>query len=451
MSVLTELPGILSDARRMYEKLLSDREDHGFERMFSAGASPEGEDPAAGNFIAQCDNLQLLSSGVRSGVLRGIYDLIYCDPPFFTRGDRPVRIPVHSSRCPDIRELRLAAYNDNRRTEFSDYLRELTVRLLFMRDTLKETGSIFVHLDTHAVHAVKLLMDEIFGPENFVNEIIWNYKSGGAAKRSLSRKHDTILFYSRGANYKFHVLREKSYNRGMKPYRFQNVEEFQDKIGWYTMVNLKDVWQIDMVGRSSGERLHYATQKPEALLERIVAMTTEKGDFCADFFSGSGTLAACAARAGRRFHCADQTGLAITNTMKRPLLQGVPFDVYCSSRIESDSGIKPALADRLRVQGVHEVIRLRNASKSFAKRKKKGSAGAQRVDNYSRLLAEDPAALVDYWCTGNLTEDGTFLCHQVAVRDRRGNLSMELHRTEGADHVWGADLCGRPFLIGIER
>lgn len=180
-----------------------------------------------------------------------------------------MRIEIKSPICDAKVVGRLPAYSDIWENDRSSYLEMIAVRLMLMKETLKPTGSIFVHLDWHAVHAVKLIMDEIFGEQNFINEIIWTYKSGGSANRHYSGKHDTILFYSRTRQYKFRLQKEKSYNRGLRPYRFKGVEEFQDDIGWYTMVNQKDVWNIDMVGRSSGERLSYATQKPEALLAAL--------------------------------------------------------------------------------------------------------------------------------------------------------------------------------------
>ena len=118
----------------------------------------------------------------------------------------------------------------------------LTIRLLMMKDLLAEKGSIWLHLDWHAVHYVKIIMDEIFGEENFINEIIWHYKSGGASKRRFARKHDTLLFYSKSKDYYFLAQKEKSYNRDYKPYRFKGVKEYRDEFGWYTMVNRKDVW-----------------------------------------------------------------------------------------------------------------------------------------------------------------------------------------------------------------
>jgi hypothetical protein len=112
---------------------------------------------------------------------------------------------------------------------------------------------------------------------------------------------------------------EKSYNRGLKPYRFKGVKEYKDDTGWYTLVNMKDVWQIDMVGRTSAERTGYATQKPEALLSRIIESCTEEGDICADFFGGSGTLAAAADKMNRKWISCDVGKLAVVNSLKRML------------------------------------------------------------------------------------------------------------------------------------
>ena len=160
----------------------------------------------------------------------------------------------------------------------------LASRLLLMRELLSDDGVLCLHLDWHASHYARVLLDEIFGSENFVNEIIWNYKSGGSTNKRFSRKHDNILIYSRTKKFKFRPQKEKSYNRGFKPYRFKGVEEFQDDIGWYTMVNMKDVWSIDMVGRTSAERTGYATQKPKQLINRIIEAFTDEGDIVADVF-----------------------------------------------------------------------------------------------------------------------------------------------------------------------
>jgi hypothetical protein len=151
-----------------------------------------------------------------------------------------------------------------------------------------------------------------------MNEVIWYYKSGGSGRKRFSNKHDTLLFYAKKPNaLNFRPQIEKSYNRGMRPYRFKGVREYRDELGWYTLVGMKDVWEIPMVGRTSKERTGYASQKPIALLERIVTACTGEGDLCIDLFGGSGTLAAAARHTGRRWITADNNPLAAAITEKR--------------------------------------------------------------------------------------------------------------------------------------
>lgn len=236
-------------------------------------------------------------------------DLIYIDPPFFSG-----------------RQYNVIFGDQNERRSFSDiwedgmpgYLIWLNARLYEMKRLLKKTGSIFVHCDWHAGHYIKVELDRIFGHQCFVNEIVWCYKSGGASpKKYFSRKHDTILFYSRGRSYSFEPQKEKSYNRGFKPYRFAGVKEYEDDIGWYTLVGMKDYWEIDMVGRTSAERIGYPTQKPEKLIERIIRSSAPEGGVVADFFCGGGTTAAVAQRLGRRWIACDQSRVAVAITADR--------------------------------------------------------------------------------------------------------------------------------------
>jgi DNA modification methylase len=163
------------------------------------------------------------------------------------------------------------------------------------------------------------MADIIFGgDDHLINEVIWFYKSGGSSTKRFANKHDTLLFYAKNKKkYKFFPQEEKSYNRGLKPYRFKGVKEYRDDHGWYTIVNMKDVWEIPMVGRTASERTGYATQKPEALLERIILSCTEKGDVCMDPFGGSGTLAAVSRRLGRHWINIDNNIEAIETVAKR--------------------------------------------------------------------------------------------------------------------------------------
>ena len=178
----------------------------------------------------------------------------------------------------------------------------MAVRLLEMRRVLKKTGSIYLHCDHTASHYLKELLDAIFGRKNFRNEIVWCYKSGGASpKRHFSRKHDSLLWYSKASSYTFNEQREKSYNRGLKPYRFAGVEEHQDTTGWYTLVGMKDYWFIDMIGRTSKERTGSPTQKPLALYERVIRASSNEGDVILDPFCGCATTCVAAEKLNRQW------------------------------------------------------------------------------------------------------------------------------------------------------
>ena len=274
---------------------------------------------AEGNSILFCGDNEPFMKSLINGDMKGKLQMIYIDPPFYTKADYKATVKAENE------SVKKHAYSDRWEQGFPEYLEMITERLMLMRDLLKDDGLVWVHLDWHAVHYVKVIMDEVFGHGNFVNEIVWTYKSGGASKKRFSRKHDTILVYSKTGKYKFFAQKEKSYNRQFKPYRFKGVEEFQDEIGWYTMVNMKDVWNIDMVGRTSSERNGYATQKPELLIERIINCCTEEGDICGDFFCGSGTLPAVAGRLGRKFIACDNGELAYSLTADRLGKLGIKY------------------------------------------------------------------------------------------------------------------------------
>ena len=160
----------------------------------------------------------------------------------------------------------------------------MAVRLLEMHRLLKPTGSIYLHCDPTASHYLKLIMDAIFGTKNFINEIIWCYKSGGA---SPSR------------------------------YRFKDVKEYCDEIGWHTIVGMKDYWEIDMVGRTSKERTGYPTQKPTALYERIIRASSNESDIVLDPFAGCATTLIAAERLNRQWVGIDIWDNAIKTVKER--------------------------------------------------------------------------------------------------------------------------------------
>jgi DNA modification methylase len=291
-------------------------------------ATPHGDVTDEDNLLLLGDNLSMmaaLSSQIGAGT-RTPLNLIYMDPPYFTNRDPESRIKIktHSGDA----YIKAQAFSDtwvkrgltlSRKEALADYLAMLTPRIIAARDLLAEDGVLWLHLDRRAVHYARVMADIVFGEDDhLINEVIWFYKSGGSSTRRFANKHDTLLFYAKNKKkYKFFPQEEKSYNRGLKPYRFKGVKEYRDDQGWYTIVNMKDVWEIPMVGRTAKERTGYATQKPEALLERIILSCTEAGDFCMDPFGGSGTLAAVCQRLGRNWISIDNNIEAIETAAKR--------------------------------------------------------------------------------------------------------------------------------------
>jgi len=266
------------------------------------------------NLLYHADNTECILDLVNRGYKESI-DLIYIDPPFYTMTNYNNRVEIYYNDKKEVVEY--MAYTDTWKNGFKEYLEMITVRLILMKELLSDKGTIYVHIDFRTVHYIKIIMDKIFGIDNFLNEVIWSYKSGGTSQKYFSRKHDNILVYTKTKNYIFNPQKEKSYNRGFKPYGFKGVKEYQDNLGWHTLVNLKDVWQIDMVGRTSGERVGYDTQKPMSLLERIILSSSNEESIVADFFAGSGTTLAVAEKNNRKWIGSDMGSTSLLTITKR--------------------------------------------------------------------------------------------------------------------------------------
>lgn len=340
MSLIYLLSSILEESRSEYQEI---KKSIPGGRSFCPVERINHTQEQSASLLARGDNLEFIQYLIREKNMEGKIQLIYMDPPFYSKASYDAVIKLKSPLVDDSPAIKPTAYDDLWKTGMEEYLRMLCVRFFFIRDLLAEEGCFWVHLDWHVVHYVKILLDEIFGEDRFVNEIIWNYKSGGTGKRNFSRKHDTLLFYGKSKQYYFNPLQEKSYNRGYKPYRFKGVKEYKDDLGWYTMVNMKDVWQVDMVGRTSAERTGYATQKPEQLLSRIIESCSRPGDLCADFFGGSGTLAATAEKLGRQWISCDVGGIATASSLKRMSVKKSTFTLLETEADEKSDELKVSL------------------------------------------------------------------------------------------------------------
>ena len=304
------------------------------------------------NRLVYGDNLltmqALLAGDPQTGLpsLRGKVDLIYIDPPFDSKADyrTPITLPNASfSQRPTVIEQ--FAYADTWEEGTISYLKMIYPRLMLMKEMLSEKGSIYVHIDWHIGAYVKVVLDEIFGKENFRNEIIWKrgtVKGAKAVGNQFARNHDMILYYSKGNDYVYHTqylpyseeyIKQrytKDDNDGRGPYTDQAigtrseeslVEMAKDnrifitstgkrRVKYYLSeakgIAMDDSWNdISEVNSMAKENVGYATQKPEALLERIIKSSSNEGDLVCDFFGGSGTTAAVAEKLGRRWITCD--------------------------------------------------------------------------------------------------------------------------------------------------
>ncbi len=409
----------------------SDGEQINFFTMAGSGLAPQ-EAPGEIGRIAAGDNLDYMLWLLREKKMAGKIQLIYVDPPFFTNAKYQSSVQITGADGEKSPVLKVGAYEDTWGHDLAAYLEMLVVRFFIMRELLAETGSLWVHLDWHGSHYVKMILDEIFGADHFVNEVAWVYKSGGASKHSFSRKHDTLLFYSRTDHYKFNPLQEKSYNREGKPYRFKGVEEFEDEHGWYTMVNMKDVWNIDMVGRTSSERKGYATQKPEKLLERIVEACSDPGDLCADFFAGTGTLGAVCSRKGRPWIMCDSGDAAIGQQILRMNEQGEPF------LVERSSG---EIGPKARVQVKQEDGRIN------LDRYQPDLTQVQERDRQivARYINENSLDLISFWSIDPAFDGSVHNCRQLLAGEDTVVLPEETREEGTGISIVGYDLFGGRF------
>jgi site-specific DNA-methyltransferase (adenine-specific) len=252
------------------------------------------------------DNLQLLPAFVAES-----FQLVYVDPPFNT-GKVQARRTLSAARDADgertgfqgqrytTRLLAQSSYRDR----FEDYLAFLAPRLEHAHRLLAREGTLYFHIDYREAHHCKLLLDEIFGRECFLNEIIWAYDYGGRTKRRWPAKHDTILVYVKDPGAYFFDTEEVDREPYMAPGLVTPEKVARGKLP-------TDVWWHTIVPTSGHEKTGYPTQKPEGIVRRMVAASTRPGDWCLDFFAGSGTLGAVAAQLGRRYVLIDSNPEAI--------------------------------------------------------------------------------------------------------------------------------------------
>jgi site-specific DNA-methyltransferase (adenine-specific)/adenine-specific DNA-methyltransferase len=285
--------------------------------LTSPAPMPRPVHASDGGRLFEGDNLDLLRSLVTAKPQS--VDLIYIDPPFCAGAEFKHRKALQGG------------FNDRWEGGLAGYLTMMQPRLWLMRKLLRASGSIYVHCDLRAAGALRVLLDEIFGEENLRGEIVWHYQSGGRGRLAWPHKHDTLLFYSRGEKWTFNADAVSSPRGAAKR---NNMKRQQDADG-RTFFSIRsggkvyryyeddpvlppDVWcDLSHLQQKDPERTGYATQKPLALLRRILLASSNPGDLIADFFCGSGTTLVAAADTGRRWLGCDSSTLACRTAAQR--------------------------------------------------------------------------------------------------------------------------------------
>lgn len=304
------------------------------------------------------DNLDIMKKLLKEHP-EGFIDLIYIDPPFNSKRNYNVLFESidltdtkaqkeafadtwsnvsYNDTLLEIQELDLDLYKflkalDEIRISKSaiSYLATMSIRIHYIHKLLKKTGSFYLHCDPTMSHYLKLICDLVFGGKNFRNEIIWSYKKWAVADKSFSKNHDIIFFYTKNEkDVLFNVLLQKRAESTLK--RFGNKKivsgfsESGNRIPSQTIdeesegVKMADVWEIPIIAPSSKERLGYPTQKPIALMERIIQASSNEGDLVADFFCGCGTTIAAAEKLNRNWLGVDISHLAVKLVVDRLVL-----------------------------------------------------------------------------------------------------------------------------------
>lgn len=333
-SLIEELPRIVDDGRREAAKylerlssatriglqtnelVLPAKDDSGLWRGTLGQLDPN---QTWMNRLIYGDNLltmqALLAGDAASGLpsLRGRVQLIYIDPPFDSKADYRTKITLPGA---DLQQkptvIEQFAYADTWKDGTVSYLRMLYPRLVLMRELLADNGSIYVHIDWHVGAYVKVILDDIFGKENFRNEIVWCYTAASNVTNDFPKKHDLIYRFSKGHSYIFNKDDIRI------PYSPGSIDRANRNVIGRSGMNFDEIilnengkvpedWWVDVqrASRYPGENVGYTTQKPKKLLERIIKASTNEGDLVCDFFGGSGTTAAVAEKLGRRWITGD--------------------------------------------------------------------------------------------------------------------------------------------------
>lgn len=363
------------------------------------------------------DNKLILSS-LKSGPLReeiekaGGLKLIYIDPPFDVGADFSMKVEIGDdelTKKPNV--LEELAYRDTWGKGADSFIAMIYERLSLMKDLLADDGSIYVHCDYRVSGYTRLILDELFGRDNFRNEIIWKYSGGASSNNFFARKHDTIFFYSKSENYNFNQQFDEfaettlaRFNKVDKDGRRYKENRMSDGRVYNTYMNEQgkpatDIFDFNIVVSSHDESVKYPTQKPEAFLERIIKASSSEGDLVADFFCGSGTTLAVAEKLGRKWIGSDLGKFSIHTTRKRMI--GTQREMKKSGTdFRAFEILNLGKYERQHYIGVNPDLREEQKQKQLAKKEKDfvklivKAYKAEAINNFKTFVAKKAGRLV---------------------------------------------------------
>ncbi len=340
-SIIHKLADIVAQGRRVADDAVASVRDRcvgggcGIRVVESHGSLPSSQawfDPeSTPACLVHADNLvalaELVAGTASQPSLVGKLDLIYCDPPFASQADYSVKVRM-ASNLGQVTFTR-PGYSDSWSAGLEGYLEMLAPRLVLMHQLLAETGSIYIHVDWRVDAYVRVLLDEIFGPHNYRNEIAWCYTSPGRSTKRFKPCHDTIHYYAKGPHPTWTRPQEPLAEATKKVSQLQFAGQSEPWVRDREGKDMVDWWKI-IFHTGSHERVGYPTQKPVELLRRIIQASTQPGDLVADFFVGSGTTVVAAAELSRRWIGVDAGSSGIQASRRRLLEAG--HDGFCVAR-----------------------------------------------------------------------------------------------------------------------
>lgn len=407
-SLLEALPGIVAAGKRQASQILEQLDGSNRVTLQTRELVIPSKDAAqqalsldvdvvdgTPNRLIYGDNLlamsALLAGSPEMPSLRGQIDLIYIDPPFDSKADYRTKIALPGATIeqkPTVIEQ--FGYSDTWSDGTASYLAMITTRLVLMRELLSTKGSIVVHLDWHVGHYVKAVLDDVFGRDLLINEIIWHYRTfQGQTHRYFAQKHDVLYWYGASSEYTYNAIFDTELNETIDAKRWSSYIDAEGRITGANMptqdsrfirylnkwikANGRDpelddvvfvvrgqpadtVWDMKGLDPKSRERLGYPTQKPLELLTRIVECATSEGDLVADFFAGSGTTAAAAESLGRRWIVTDLGKTSAMVIRKRLIDQGAGAFYYQAIGDYQVEQARSTLGRKFRVGELAQVV-----------------------------------------------------------------------------------------------